>query len=161
VAKKRDDEDVQKAGLEKASALNSLKNAKEKEAVEVRHGNKVSRGRGGSSLPVEKVWEEFLARVKEINIHVAALLKSTSVVNFDGEHLTLEVFYRFHKDKLEEPKVIAKLDEVMSKLLKANIKFKFTLAQRGSSLPKAVAKSNVVDIRGEDLAQIAQEIFSK
>lgn len=49
-------------------------------------------------------WGEILKKVKPMNHSVEALLRSTKPVDFDGEKLTLEVFYQFHYDKLNTDK---------------------------------------------------------
>lgn len=110
---------------------------------------------------VEENWGSFLNKVREVNVHVVALLRSTKPSSFDGEFLTLEVFYRFHKEKLEEPKIIKMLDLTLSEILNAPVKFRFSLAAKGAMPTKAVQKSNVVDIKEEELEKIAQEIFAK
>ncbi len=115
----------------------------------------------GSIADVEKNWSEFLNRVKRVNAHVVALLRSTKPAGFDGRLLTLEVFYRFHKEKLEEPKILAMLDKNMEEVVGKPISFKFVLAKRESKPTTAVIASNVMDIRENELEKIAQEIFSK
>jgi len=115
----------------------------------------------GSIADVEKNWSEFLNRVKGINAHVVALLRSTKPAEFDGRLLTLEVFYRFHKEKLEEPKILAILDKNMEEVVGRPVSFKFVLAKRESKPTVAVVASNVMDIRENELEKIAQEIFSK
>jgi DNA polymerase-3 subunit gamma/tau len=115
----------------------------------------------GSIADVEKNWAEFLNRVKRVNAHVVALLRSTKPAGFDGRLLTLEVFYRFHKEKLEEPKILAMLDRNMQEVVGRPVSFKFVLAKRESKPTVAVIASDVVDIRENELEKIAQEIFSK
>lgn len=122
---------------------------------------KVYKGSKIELAKVEAIWPEFLSNVKNFNIHVLALLKSTKPVDMNGANLTIEVFYRFHKDKLEEPKIIKTLDSMISEILNSNIRLKFNLAQRQTKAPKAVEKSDVVQVKEEELAQIAAEIFSK
>lgn len=117
--------------------------------------------RNGSMKQIEKNWDNFTSRVKPVNAHVVALLKSARLLNFDGSTLTLEVFYRFHKEKLEDIKIIKMLEDVMSDLLKKHVRFKFILASSHSKPPRIVSKSNVVEISSKDLAQMTQEIFSK
>lgn len=118
-------------------------------------------GGKGSIADVEKNWSEFLNRVKRVNAHVVALLRSTKPAGFDGRLLTLEVFYRFHKEKLEEPKILAMLDKNMEEVVGRPVSFKFVLAKRESKPTVAVIASDVVDIRENELEKIAQEIFSK
>ena len=109
----------------------------------------------------EKHWQEFLDKVKPLNAHVVALLRSTRPRDFDGVNLTLEVFYRFHKEKLEEPKIMTMLGEILEKVVGKPINLKFVLADRKTSKPAAVAASNVIDINEYELEDVVSEIFSK
>lgn len=124
-------------------------------------GGKINKSGKVSFGEVEKSWDEFLNRVRGANAHVFALLKATKPAGYDGHSLLLEVFYRFHKDKLEEPRIIKMLDTTMAEILGKDIRLKFVLAKGGSQPTKTVIKSDVVDTRASELEQIAQEIFSK
>lgn len=110
---------------------------------------------------IEKHWQQFLARVKNVNAHVVALLRSTRPTHFDGDNLTLEVFYRFHKDKLTEPRIIKMLDTTFSEIVGSQVKLKFMLAQRGTKPTQSVRASDVIEINDEDIEKIAMEVFSK
>ncbi len=114
-----------------------------------------------SAAEVEKSWGEFLNRVRPMNAHVFALLRATKPTAYDGDRVTLEVFYRFHKDKLEEPKILRMLDAQMAETLGRKVHLKFMLAERGSRPTVTVAKSDVVEGGGDELEKIANEIFSK
>lgn len=117
---------------------------------------------GAKSLSdIEKHWDQFLARVKNVNAHVVALLRSTRPTYFDGDNLTLEVFYRFHKDKLAEPRIIKMLDATFSEIVGSQVKLKFVLAQKGTKPTQSVRASDVVEINDEDIEKIAMEVFSK
>lgn len=129
--------------------------------VDLSKSTKAGNSNSGSMKQIEKNWDKFINKVKPLNAHVVALLKSARPIDFDGKVLTMEVFYRFHKEKLEEPKIIRILDEVMEEVLNKNIKFKFMLATSGAKPPRTVSRSDVVEINSEDLAQMTQEIFSK
>lgn len=130
-------------------------------SLKLERTKQVNGKRNSSMKQIEKNWDNFTSRVKPVNAHVVALLKSARLVNFDGSTLTLEVFYRFHKEKLEDIKIIKMLEEVMSDLVKKHVRFKFILASQKSKPPRVVSRSNVVEISSEDLAQMTQEIFSK
>lgn len=110
---------------------------------------------------VKEKWGVFLEKVKPFNLHLVALLRSTRPVAFDGANLTLEVFYKFHKDKLEEPKIVSMLEKIMAEVYGQRIVLKLVLAKKESKLPSVVDKSDVIDVSGADLAKIAQEIFSE
>ncbi len=125
------------------------------------NNTKVKPGVGESLSEVEKNWGEFLNRVRPVNAHVVALLRATRPSEYDGENLTLEVFYRFHKDKLEEPKILKMLDTIMEETIGKKVRLRFMLAKKESLRPLTVNRSNVIDVKGEELEKIAQEIFSK
>ena len=122
---------------------------------------KVQKGKIKSLAQIEAKWDQFLEKVKGVNVHLVAILRSARPAAFSGDILTIEVYFRFHKDKLEEPKINKMLAEFLEELLQAKILLKFVLAQRQNTAPKAVLKSDVAEIAGGDLSKIAQEIFSK
>ena len=123
--------------------------------------NKVLKNSTSGFSDIEKNWQEFLNKVRPLNAHVVALLRSTKPLDYDGESLMLEVFYRFHKDKLEEPKIVRMLDTVLEEVMGKTIKLKFSLAKRDSKPTIAVNRSDVIDVKADELEMIAQEIFSK
>jgi len=147
--------------ISKADVNPKVKETKRMYNGEVVSGPKTGKDNSGSLKKIEKDWEKFLQKVKSVNVHVLALLRSSRPIDFDGVYLTLEVFYRFHKEKLEEPKIVTMLDNFMQEIISKPIKLKFVLARTGKVPPRAVRESNVVDIEGQDIAKMAQEIFSK
>lgn len=124
------------------------------------HSKKVHKGTVKMD-DVEKNWGEFLNKVKPLNAHVFALLRSTKPSHIDDDFLIMEVFYRFHKEKLEEAKIVKMLDGVISEVIGKPMKLKFTLASREAKPTSVVKASDVVGIADEDLERIASEIFSK
>lgn len=72
-------------------------------------------------LPEEK-WRELLAAIKPYNHSVAGLLRSCRPASFDGKNLNIEVFYKFHYDKLSEPKISELLEKVSEKFFGHKIK---------------------------------------
>lgn len=71
---------------------------------------------GDVAVVLEK-WPEILRTVKPFNHSVEALLRSTKPVSFDGKNLLLEVFYQFHKDKLETEKCRQIVEDGVSTVL--------------------------------------------
>lgn len=114
-----------------------------------------------SFAKITKLWPDFLNKVKPVNAHVMAVLRSARPVRFDGANLVIEVFYRFHKEKLEEPKISKMLDSIMEETMGMPLTLKFILNNDKSQLPKAVRASDVVDIGEAELERVAAEIFSK
>ena len=114
-----------------------------------------------SFAKITKLWPDFLNKVKPVNAHVMAVLRSARPVRFDGANLVIEVFYRFHKEKLEEPKISKMLDNIICETMGMPLTMKFILNNDKSQLPKAVRASDVVDIKEAELERAAAEIFSK
>lgn len=106
-------------------------------------------------------WEHFLTKVKPVNANLVAILRATKPMDFDGESLTLVAFYRFHKDRLEEPKVIGLLEQILAEVFSRKIRLRVKLADRGEKPPRVVEESDLVEAAPEDLTAVAAEIFSK
>src|SRR3972149_11311850 len=153
----------------KASKVTNVTKVREvpkgSEVLKVTNVSKVAESKGHKSAKslalIERHWQEFLNKVKPVNAHVVALLKSTRPSEFDGVNLTLEVFYRFHTEKLEEPKIMMTLSRVIEEVMGDKINFKFVLAERGAKKPIVVAASDVVDAGEYELENAVSEIFSK
>lgn len=109
---------------------------------------------------VEK-WPQFLEKVKPVNAHLFAILKSTKPVELEGMTLTVDVFFRFHKEKLEEVKIANLLSAILGETMGIPVILKFELAERTIKPPKTVSQSDVSEIEGDELSKIAQEIFSE
>lgn len=151
------------ADADNRSEMMPAKKEEEKKTVPLVSEKKISKKEKGDTSfeEVEKNWKEFLNRVRVANAHVFALLRATRPASYDGEVVTLEVFYRFHKDKLEEPKILKLLDVKFEEIMGSKMRLKFVLAKKESLPTAAVERSDVVDSRSNDLEKIAQEIFSK
>ncbi len=100
-------------------------------------------------------WGEIMRVIKTINHSIEALLRSTRPVDFDGEKLTLEVFYKFHKDKLESEKCRQVVEAAASSVLPGpKIKLQLKMGEKvikGSD----VSGANI----SEDIVAAAAEIF--
>lgn len=53
---------------------------------------------------IEESWGNVLAAIKPFNHSVEAFLRASRPIKLDGRRLVVEVFYPFHKDRLEETK---------------------------------------------------------
>jgi len=76
-------------------------------------------------------WKEILEEMRPQNHSLEALLKATKPTGFDGKCLVLEVFYKFHKERLEEERYRRMVEEVISKVLAQPITIKYYLGERG------------------------------
>ncbi len=97
-------------------------------------------------------WSDLLAQVRPLNHSVEALLRACRPLSLDGEILTLEVFYKFHKERLETEKCRAVVEEVAQQILGIPIKLKCILGQK-----KPVVTQQPED---SDIIEVASEIFN-
>lgn len=119
----------------------------------------------GKSSPVSNdLWYQFISHVKPHNHSVAALLKSARPLSFDGQKLTLSVFYKFHKDKLEEAVNLRIIESVAGEVFNANpVRVVFLLGDKPQEVvereKQSVNKSTVRIDPEEELIKAAEEIF--
>jgi DNA polymerase III gamma/tau subunit len=106
-------------------------------------------GKGKYSLEdVVNRWPDIMKAVKPKNHSVEALLRSTKPLSFDGEKLELEVFYKFHKDKLETEKCRQIVEtSVMEVFSVGSVKLNLKLGQKSKP------------VQEEDIVKAAEEIF--
>lgn len=127
----------------------------------------------------DDLWEQLLAQVKPRNHSIAALLRSTKPITFDGQTLTVSVFYQFHKEKLEEELNRRIIEEVAAKVLETSpLRMVFELGERPVPVPSgtSVGKPKEDDVssprrqssgeseteasaQDEDIIRVAEEIF--
>ncbi len=102
---------------------------------------------------IEKRWQEVLDGVRPLNHSVEALLKASRPANIDGDVLILEVFYEFHKERLETDKCRAIIEEVASEVINKPLKIRCVLGQKEKPTASKEEKPE------EDAIQMAEEIF--
>lgn len=120
----------------------------------------------------DAVWRTILARVKPVNTSIEALLRAARPMNFDGKVLTLGVYYRFHKERLEEGSHRRVLEDVVATVLGNPVRVVCTLTEPPQKQPAPVlaqsaqsgsvlTPSDEVLTEGEDkdIIKIAEEIF--
>lgn len=108
-------------------------------------------GNGKKANPVlkqiENNWAEILTQIKPMNHSVEALLKASRPIKVDGTTLILEVFYQFHKERLETEKCRRIVEEVVGTVLGNPLKLKCVLGEK----PKA---------EESDIIKVANQIFN-
>lgn len=133
------------------------------------------------------IWSKVLANIRTINTTTEALLRAAKPVEFNGDTLTLGVFYSFHKERLEETIHRRLVEDVVSKLLRSRVRVVCTLAKpavkgniktegakessvgagvspgngsSGSDIPSNTSGGVLTEDDDEDIIRIAEEIFS-
>lgn len=110
----------------------------------------------------EEVWKSILAQVKPINTSIEALLRAAKPIGFDGKNMTLGVFYRFHKERLEDVHHRRILEEVIESVLGTPVRVICTLTEppaRPVPVEKPEAKAVLTEGEDKDIIKIAEEIF--
>ncbi len=75
-------------------------------------------------------WSKTLKELKKYNHNLVALLRASRPLETKGDFLTVEVFYKFHKERLEEKKNREILEKVVSGIMGKDLKVKFVLAAK-------------------------------
>lgn len=113
----------------------------------------------GLLAEIEAKWADLLAGVKPLNHSVEALLRAAQPIGFDKEVLTIGVFYRFHKERLETEKCRSVVEQVASELLNQPIKLKCVLTEKKPSQPLSPTASSSSVEEDTDIVKVAEEIF--
>ncbi len=119
-------------------------------------GEKKSGGMGGKFKLEDVVvkWQEILKAVRPKNHSVEALLRSTRPLDFDGQLLVLEVFYKFHKDKLESDKCRQIVESAVGDVLgSTGVRLQLQLGQR---IKQEEISAEAIE---DDIVKAAEEIF--
>ena len=117
---------------------------------------------GSISEVTEENWKSILARVRPINSTIEALLRATKPIGVNGNTLKLGVFYKFHKERLEDIKNRKIFEDVVAEIFGRPIKLICTLTEPPKRKEEPVQKVENVLTEGEDkdIIKIAEEIFS-
>jgi len=92
-------------------------------------------------------WPQILEAVKPLNHSLEALLRATEPVGVENGFLLVRVYYQFHKDRLEEERYRAMIEQVASKILAAPVKIKFFLSAK------------LTPSHDADIIKTAEEVF--
>lgn len=111
-------------------------------------------------------WNIILANVRKESSQIEALLRAARPIAFDGKNLTLGVFYRFHKERLEEPVFKRILEEVVTSQMGMPIRVVCTLSEKATIEeeqkvpPEATPPDGfLTDTEDADIIKVAEEIF--
>lgn len=108
-----------------------------------------------------EVWKNILTLVKPINASVEALLRAAKPVAYDGKTLTLGVYYKFHKERLEDSTHRRVLEDIIGQVLNAPTKVICTLTEPAPRKVMEVAqvKPVLTEDKDRDIIKAAEEIF--
>jgi DNA polymerase-3 subunit gamma/tau len=101
----------------------------------------------------EEVWRSISSTIKPVNASLEALLRSSKPLSYNGNTLTLGVFYKFHKERLEEASHRKVVEEITSKVLNSETRIVCTLMDAPIIAP-------LTEDKDKDIIRVAEEIFS-
>ncbi len=111
---------------------------------------------------VEKRWPEILLAVKPYNHSVEAFLRAARPKKIEKGKLIIEVFYKFHKEKLEEIKNKKIVETGLEKVFGGEIEFECVLGEvkKEREMPLEINKSEGQKVVSEsEIYDIAKDIF--
>lgn len=114
---------------------------------------------------VEDSWGKVLLAVKPFNHSVEAFLRAVKPKKISGDCLVVEVFYPFHKEKLEESKNRRIVEAGLKKVFGFDIGFECVLSRNSKKAIVITNETPVEDIESrekggdKDMYDVAKEIF--
>lgn len=143
--------EVKKEGIEAEKTI-------AKQTDEKAPASKNSTPQASPPKDLEEGWKEIMRRTKTKNYSVEALLRSTRPRSFDGKDLEIEVFYQFHKEKIEKENYRSIVEEAACEVLGGKVRLLCILSD---SKQRAIDLVNVTEDVDEDIVKVAEEIFGK
>lgn len=95
----------------------------------------------GSLEVIRTSWPAVIQAVKEQNHSVALLLRNAALKQYENDVLTVCVFYKFHKERLENEKVRKFIESVFADTFGKPIRLACTLGEK----PQKVAEPQEID----------------
>lgn len=104
------------------------------------------------------VWRQILVTAKTRNTTVEALLRAAEPLGYDGHSLTLGVYYKFHKERLEVVQNKRTLEEVVTQIFGNPVEVVYTLTEKKMEPTKDEPLTSTAD---KDIISAAKEIFGQ
>lgn len=122
-------------------------------------------------VDLDKVWEQWpqvLSSVKSESITLEAFLRASKAKALEEDMLVLEVFYPFHKDRIEEPKNRLIFEHCLSQVMGCGLRVRLEIGNRPERVVQVQApvmtEAPVVQMAAptakDELYEVAREIFS-
>ena len=105
----------------------------------------------------QTLWKKVLETLRTISPSVEILLKSSKLISFDDKNLTLGVYYKFHKEMLEEYRNKSILESIIQKVTEKAVCVHCVLSEPSVKIQKS---AELVESQEEDIAKVAEELFA-
>jgi hypothetical protein len=115
----------------------------------------------GVSISAE-VWARILAETKNKNVSLEALLRSARPVGVNGNTLSVAVYYRFHKERLETEQYRKMFEGIVGEVLGIeNPRIMCTLEDLPKTSVQEPERNSLTEAVGPDIIKAAEEIFGE
>lgn len=115
-----------------------------------------------SSSITNEQWSKILKSIKPVNASIEALLRSAHPEAYDGKVLSLNVYYKFHKERLEEIKNKKILEDVLAGVLGNITRVECNLKDPPVKIvnPPAGGETVLTENKDQDIIKVAEQLFS-
>lgn len=139
-------------------------------------------GEAIGDMVTDEVWQRILAATRVANASIEALLRAARPLGLKDDKLVLGVYYKFHKERLEEIKQRQILERIVGGVLNSSVRVscvlteppkkevvkseEVVLIEPGSVLPKSdliISSSSdplLTKEKEEDIIEVAKKMFS-
>ena len=109
----------------------------------------------------DDIWKKILSEIHPINASIEGLLRASKPVGYDGKVLTLGVFYKFHKERLEDVHHKKILEDVVAKVLNSPVRIICILVEPPPKniIEEAKREPVLTESKDNDIIKAAEEIF--
>lgn len=110
----------------------------------------------------EELWTKVLTTVRSMNASTEALLRASKPLTYDGSVLTVAVFYKFHKERLESHPHRDVFEEILQGLLGVKPRVECVLTEPPTKKVEEIAEDSVVlsETKVDDkIVDMAKEVF--
>lgn len=120
---------------------------------------KTKAGKLSLKLVADK-WQKVLEKMRPQNHSLEALLRATKPAGFDGKFLMLEVFYKFHKERLEAERYKRMVEQVVGEVMESPVSVRFYLGEKTQKVVTAQIKDDNISAKiDDDIIKTAEEVF--
>jgi DNA polymerase-3 subunit gamma/tau len=109
----------------------------------------------------DDIWKTILSAIHPVNVSIEGLLRASRPVGYDGKVLTLGVFYKFHKERLEDIHHKKILEDCLEKVLNSPTRVVCTLVEPPPTkiIEEAREEPVLTESKDNDIIKAAEEIF--
>jgi len=109
----------------------------------------------------DDIWKNILSLIKPVNASIEALLRAARPMKYDGKVLTLGVYYKFHKERLEDVHHRKILEDAVAAVFKSPTRVTCILVEPPPRkiIEEVKVEAVLTEGKDKDIMKAAEEIF--